>query len=146
MKILNKHALASFVLLAAAGLLAPAVAAAGEPQLDQAVQQGKDLFSHATFGGNGKVCESCHLAGGTKPGQLPNGKAIPSLNNAAAIFPRFNPKANKVVTLGEQVRNCVAKALQGNPPEYGSAELNAIVSYLTFLAQGKPVDMGGKPQ
>lgn len=120
--------------------------AAAGAQLDDAVQEGKDIFSHGTFGGNGKVCESCHLAGGAGPGRLPNGNALPSLANAATIFPRFNPKANKVITLEDQVRSCVAVALQGTPPEYGGEQLNALVSYVTSLSQGKTIDMGGRPQ
>ena len=91
-------------------------------------------------------CQSCHVDGGTGPGKLPNGTAIPSLSNAAAIFPRFNPRANKVVTLEDQLRNCIAGALQGKPPAYGSEQLTQLVSYVTSLAQGKPLDMDGKPQ
>ncbi len=146
MKAILKHPV--FALLAALGLylLAPQVASAYEPQLEKAVAQGKALFSRETFGGNGRVCESCHLAGGKEAGKLPNGNAIPSLANAGAIFPRFRAKDNKVVTLPDQIRACVAGALQGTPPAYGSEELNALVSYVTSLSQGKPIDIGGKPQ
>ncbi len=92
------------------------------------------------------TCQSCHVEGGAALGKLPNGTAIPSLSNAAAIFPRFNPKANKVVTLEDQLRNCIAGALQGQPPAYGSEQLTQLVSYVTSLAQGTPLDMDGKPQ
>jgi len=51
-----------------------------------------------------------------------------------------------VVTLADQIRSCAAMALQGTPPDYGGEELNALASYITSLAQGKPVDMGGTPQ
>ena len=138
----------AFALLAGLALfaLAPQIASAAEPQLEKAVEQGKSLFLHSTFGGNGKVCDACHLGGGKEQGKLPNGNAIPSLSNAAAIFPRYRAKDNKVVTLEDQVRSCIANALQGTPPAYGSEELTALVSYLTSLAQGKAIDMGGKPQ
>jgi thiosulfate dehydrogenase len=39
-------------------------AAAAEPQLEKAIQDGKALFVHETFDGNGMTCESCHLNGG----------------------------------------------------------------------------------
>lgn len=133
-----------FLFLAGLSLLSMSASAA-EPQLEKSIAQGKDLFMHSTLEGKGKFCESCHLAGGTEPGKLPNGNAIPSLNNAATIFPRYNKKANKVVTLEDQVRNCTSMGLQGNAPAYGSEELNSIVSYLTSLSMGKLVDMGGKP-
>ncbi len=129
-------------LLLAAGI--PALAA-GNP-LEAAIQDGKQVFSHETFGGKGKTCDACHSNGGVGPGKLPNGKMIPSLSNAAAIFPRFNPKAQKVVTLEDQIRACTKNALQGNPPDAGSEKLADLVAYLTSLSQGKPIDMGGKPQ
>ncbi len=119
---------------------------ASDAQLDKAIADGQNSFAHSTFNGNGKVCESCHVGGGKEAGKLPNGKAIPSLANAAAIFPRINQKSGKLVTLSDQVRNCSAMALQGTPPEYGSAELNSLVSYITSLAQGKAIDMGGMPK
>lgn len=117
-----------------------------EPHLEKAIEGGKALFFKETFGGNGQTCLSCHDAGGVGAGKMPNGNALPSLANAATIFPRFNPRANKVVTLEDQVRTCVAGALQGKPPAYGSEQMTQLVTYLTSLAQGKPVDMGGKPQ
>lgn len=129
-----------------AALLMSPPARAASPELDHAIAQGKDLFSHATFGGSGKVCESCHLGGGREAGRLPNGKALPSLTNAAAIFPRFQQRTGKVITLTDQIRSCASNALEGTPPEYGSTELNALASYITSLSQGKPVDMGGTPK
>jgi thiosulfate dehydrogenase len=120
--------------------------AAQDANLDKVIRHGKDLFTHATFGGSGRVCETCHISGGTVPGHLPDGKPIPSLNNAAAIFPRFKERLGRVVTLEDQVRSCTGAALEGTPPAYGSEELNALVTYVTSLSQGKPLDMGGKPQ
>lgn len=121
-------------------------AAATEPQLEKAIEGGKALFEHETFGGNGTTCQTCHLAGGLGPGVMPNGKAIPSLANAATIFPRFNPKTNEIVTLEDQLRHCIAGGLGGKPPAYGSEQLNQLVTYVTSLAQGKRLDMGGKPR
>jgi len=152
MKLVIRHdhktiALAAALLLSS-GLCALGIqkAAATEPQLEKAIQGGHALFVHETFGGNGKNCQSCHVNGGVGLGKLPNGTAIPSLSNAATIYPRFNPKANKVITLEDKVGNCIAGALRGNPPAYGSEQLSQLVSYVTSLAQGKPLDMGGKPQ
>lgn len=119
---------------------------AADTELDKMIAEGQKNYAHNTFKGNGRVCESCHVGGGKEAGKLPNGKAIPSLANAAAIFPRINMKSGKLVTLSDQVRNCAANALQGTPPEYGSEELNSLVAYITSLAQGKAIDMGGAPK
>ncbi|MDQ6950142.1 MAG: c-type cytochrome [Mariprofundales bacterium] len=130
-------------LLSVAGALP--IASMASP-LDQAVQNGKQLLMTATFAGNGRHCTSCHKAGGTTMGELPNGKAIPSLTNAAAIFPRYNKKRGAVLTLQNQVHNCVLGALHGTPPAYGSKEMVELISYLTSLSEGKAINMGGKPQ
>jgi len=152
MKLVIRHGRKTIALAAtlflSSGLCALGIqqAAATEPQLEKAIQGGQALFVHETFGGNGMNCQSCHVNGGVGPGKLPNGTAIPSLSNAATIFPRFNSKAEKVITLEDQVMNCIAGGLQGKPPTYGSVQLTLLVSYVTSLAQGKPLDMGGKPQ
>ncbi len=152
MKLVTTHgrkaiALAAALLLSS-GLCALGIQQAGatEPQLEKAIQGGQALFAHETFGGNGMTCQSCHVDGGIGSGKMPTGAAIPSLANAATIFPRFNPRANKVVTLEDQLRNCIAGALKGTPPAYGSEQLTQLVSYVASLAQGKPLDMGGKPR
>ncbi len=139
---LRALAATAFLSVAASTTAAPVA----DPQLEKAIQQGKDLFTHHTFNGNGRVCETCHLSGGTAPGRLPDGKAIPSLANAAAVFPRFKARQGKVFTLPDQIRSCTEAALEGRAPAYGSDELNALVAYVTSLSQGKAIDMGGKPQ
>jgi thiosulfate dehydrogenase len=121
-------------------------AAATEPQLEKAIQDGEALFVHETFGGAGNTCQTCHVEGGAGPGKSSKGGAIPSLANAATIYPRFNPKANKVDTLEDKIGHCIAGGLRGKPPAYGSEQMTQLVSYITSLAQGKPLNMGGKPQ
>lgn len=135
--------------LAGAGLaavLVPAPLRAADPPLQKAITRGADMFAHEKFGGSGRVCESCHLGGGLKAGRRPDGVAIPSLANAAAVFPRISEDDGHLITLSDQVRACVGGAIRGTPPAYGSDELNALVVYVTSLSQGKAIDMGGKPQ
>jgi thiosulfate dehydrogenase len=129
----------------AAVLLSSAIAAEIPAQLQSAAEQGKAIFMHPSFGGNGKACTSCHRHGGTGPGMLPDGTRLPSLTNAAAIFPRFN-KEGKLITIQDQVHACVSGAIKGTPPAYDSDKMRLLVVYLTSLAHGKPIDMGGKPQ
>jgi len=128
------------------GLCVPNVWAKGPDPLHAAIESGSHLFTTDTFGGRGMTCQSCHSGGGKIAGQLANGSKIPSLSNAAAIFPRFSPRFGKVITLEDQIRGCIAGGLGGKPPAYGSQKLNDLVSYLTFLSNGKPIDMGGKPK
>lgn len=130
--------------LAVAG--ASAGAAANADSLGQVVERGRDLFMTATFEGNGRHCNTCHKGGGTAMGELPDGKQLPSLGNAAAIFPRYDEEQHRVKTLQDQVQHCVLNALKGKPPAYDSAEMTELLTYLTSLSRGKPIDMGGKPQ
>jgi len=132
--------------VAIVGALAPLSAQALDPALAQAIARGKEHFLHDTFGGSGRVCDTCHRGGGMLPGRLPDGRAIPSLNNAAAIFPRVDDDDQTLITLADQVQHCVAGAIKGTPPAAGSDTLNSLVSYVTSLAQGKAIDMGAPPQ
>ena len=131
--------------LAAGMLLLNASAAkAVEPQLESAIARGEYSFTHNMFGGAGKVCASCHLGAGREQGRLPNGKEIPSLMNAAAIFPRI--RNGRLVTLSDQIRGCVENALNGTPPEYGGDELNDLTGYITSLSEGRAINLGGAPR
>src|ERR1019366_3024818 len=48
-------------------------AAATEPQLEKAIQDGEALFVHETFGGAGNTCQTCHVEGGAGPGKSSKG-------------------------------------------------------------------------
>ena len=113
--------------------------------LSDAVNQGQKLFQSETFGGNGKMCNSCHPDNGKSGSTFPDGKKIPALNNAAAIFPRFHARSEKVFTLSDQIRHCISE-FKGNPPEYGSVKLSALVTYISSLSEGQPIDLGGRPK
>jgi len=113
--------------------------------LSDAVSQGHQLFEKQTFGGSGRTCQTCHHEGGRGSTVLPNGVHKPAIAGAATYFPRFNPKVGHLLTLEDQVRRCVAGGLQGQPPAYDSAEMRAMIAYLTSLSQGKAINMGGKP-
>ena len=123
----------------------PAQAAITGP-LAKAVAQGKQIFLHDTFGGRGMTCNACHRGAGLTATVTPNGSRFPSLSNAVATFPRYSRRAGRVITLQDQIRGCVKGALGGTPPADDSLTMRALVSYLTSLSQGKPIDMGGKPK
>jgi thiosulfate dehydrogenase len=102
----------------------------------EAVKVGHELYMRETFGGV-RTCEACHTNGGRGPGKLPNGAAIPGLEGAAAMFPRFVPAAGRVVTLEQQLVKCIKGAEKGKPPALGSVALSDLAAYVTSLAKGK---------
>ncbi len=139
----------SFRLLAAASLGAALLLAASPVRaaspLAEAIAHGKDMFLHDTFGGNGHTCDTCHIGGGTVRGDV-NGHRFPSLRNAAAIYPLYNPREGMVLTLEEQMNHCIKGALNGKPPAYGSADMAALTAYVSSLAKGRPIHIGGQPK
>ena len=144
-----------------------AQASTASTALRQAVHAGARLFQEAHFGGHlqvplnaqaafasalsdqapaqntGITCATCHLHGGRTAGRLPDGRQIPSLRNAAAIFPRV--AHGRVVTLGHQIRHCVRQGLGGTAPAYGSAALVDLTAYLGALAHGQRIAIGTPP-
>ncbi len=137
----------------ALGLSTAAFASPASVALAQAVKEGAHIFNTDSFGsheqnfhGRHTTCSTCHIDGGRIMGRLPNGKRIPSLVNAVAIFPRYNPKMHKVITLETQIRSCVRNGLLGHPPAYGSQTMADLVSYLGSLAHGQRVMIGGMPR
>jgi thiosulfate dehydrogenase len=135
--------------LPAAGLVCLCVAARAEapPQaasLADATQQGAGLFTHESFGGSG-TCEACHLDGGHAQGKLPDGTAIPSLVGAAAHYPRYDNRSHAIVTLPQQIHNCIEGALQGKAPGFGSPHMVFLETYVTSLSRGTAMGPVTKP-
>jgi len=122
------------------------LAYAADPALQQAIERGANNFAHNGFAGNGRVCETCHVGGGMQPGHRPDGAPMPSLMNAAAVFPRMSRDGSGIITLSDQIHNCIDGAIEGKVPAYGSDELNSLALYVTSLSRGKPVEPGGQPK
>lgn len=94
--------------------------------IDQAAARGQHLFDHDTFGGT-RTCDACHTAGGT--GAL-------SLVGAAARFPKYNPKAHRVITLEQQITRCIQHSDGGKAPSADSTQMADLTAYLVKLSKG----------
>lgn len=135
---------AALLLTVALSFNAPHANAAITGALAKTVAQGKHIFTHDTFEGRGMTCQSCHTKDGLGPTIVPGSRMhAPSLSNAAAVFPRFKPRENKVITLEDEIHGCIQGALGGKAPAYDSATMRALTAYVSSLSQGKRVDMGG---
>ncbi|HUW97979.1 MAG TPA: hypothetical protein VMV40_03925 [Acidiferrobacter sp.] len=89
------------------------------------------------------TCATCHINGGETRGLLADGNRMASLRNAAAVFPRYSKKAHQVVTLASQIQRCVRVGILGHPPAAGSRTMVDLVSYLTWIARGQRMNIGG---
>jgi len=105
--------------------------------LGDAVRRGKLLVTRTKEElpenvGNGLHCTSCHLDGGTKPGAGP-------WVGLVGVFPEYRTRNAKVNTVEQRVNDCFERSMNGKPLPMESAEMNAIVAYMTWLSRDVPV-------
>lgn len=84
--------------------------------------------------GNKLTCSSCHLKAGLDP------KAASFLDIATA-YPAWSPREKRVITLEDRVLNCFMRSMNGVRPPNGSEVSVAMTTYITWLSQGKTMQM-----
>ena len=148
-------ALLGTALVIGAGTASAATAPAGKftatakvSSIDEAADQGAQIFANDTFGSKQTwvppnafsshvmTCAACHTDGGKSEGTTPAGAHLPSLIGAAAKYPKFKGKKHAVYTLERQIVHCVRAGIMGKPPGYNSPEMIDLVAYLTQLSKG----------
>jgi thiosulfate dehydrogenase len=72
------------------------------------------------------ACASCHLGAGTEPGTL-------SLLQSAAVYPRFSGRDGGVRDLVDRINGCMTRSMHGRELPRESAEMMAMVAYITSL-------------
>jgi thiosulfate dehydrogenase len=72
------------------------------------------------------ACASCHLGAGTEPGTL-------SLLRSAAVYPRFSGRDGGVRDLVDRINGCMTRSMDGRELPRESAEMIAMVAYITTL-------------
>ena len=100
------------------------------------VQLGARIFadtpgSAGKFVGNALSCKSCHLEGGQKEGALP-------LVAAEAMYPAFQKRAGRAMTIEERIQGCFERSENGSAPPAGSDVLTALTAYVRWLSDGEP--------
>ena len=121
--------------LAAAALFAtllPLAAARGEDRPSTPVpSRGLDLLTHTRlrlpkYDKSLLNCVSCHADGGTNPQALP-------WTGVAAKYPRYNPRAGRVLDLADRVNECFRRSLNGEALPKKSPAMMDILAYLSSL-------------
>ncbi len=96
-------------------------------EYEQMVNRGKELFSDPFFSANGKSCAECHAD---------------ATNTHPETYPKYRKSQKRVIQFWEMVNWCVTKAL-GNPPlAPDSAEMTALVAYITHENKGAALSPG----
>ncbi len=113
--------------------------------LDEAVARGKVLFGDVSLGTNGMSCNSCHIEGGTKPGQMGD-MNIPPFAQVRRKYPAYFPMAGRVMTLDQVVNFCVTTPLEGKALPWDDQRLADLAAYITsvnaMMKQGQGGQMG----
>jgi cytochrome c len=142
-RILVKSAAVVLILTAATVItgLASGTAKKENDTVPAGIERGKNLFN--TIG-----CTNCHVNGGTTEGKVPTAKGetpIPSLRGAAAHYPAVRGSTKILVTLGDQINQCLKGALQKEPFDCNSQEYVDLVAYLTSLSEGVQIRLQAGP-
>jgi thiosulfate dehydrogenase len=83
------------------------------------------------FTGNGLACNNCHFCAGNTLGGKNGGISLVGVTN---VYPRYSARSKSVITLKERLSNCFMRSMNGIAPSPNSAEMNAIVAYLSWIS------------
>lgn len=111
-------------------------------ELGVAIKQGKKLIDQTQSllpknVGNGLNCSSCHLSAGTVP------KTAPFVG-LWGVFPEYNSRDGKVVTLSQRINDCFERSMNGRPLSYTSDEMISMLAYMQWLSTGVPTGQSVK--
>ena len=101
-----------------------------------AIEQGRKIMNETQMllpknVGNALNCSSCHLKGGTVPGAAP-------FVGLWGVFPEYNLRDGKVVTLSQRINDCFERSMNGRPLSYTSDEMTNMLAYIKWLSTGVP--------
>lgn len=130
-----------------------------DEKLAEQVKLGYRIFMNTPkyaprYSGNDLSCTNCHLNGGQKERALP-------LVGVASLFPEYNKRAGRLISLEERVVGCFLRSMNGanaeaardagrhenaaaeTAPSPRSPEVLALSAYIAWLSEDQP--MGQKP-
>ena len=81
--------------------------------------------------GGAMSCASCHIGAGTTPNASP-------WYGMTGVTPTYQARSAKVESLAQRINNCFLRSENGVPLALDSAEMNALLAYMTFVSKGVP--------
>jgi thiosulfate dehydrogenase len=104
------------------------------------IRAGRLIFNQTpqyapSFVGNKLSCSNCHVRSGMEPFAAP-------MVGMPGLFPMYNTRAKKVISLEDRVQECFTRSENGHPLQYNGPEMIAVVSYIHWLSVGQ---VDGKP-
>jgi cytochrome c len=106
-------------------------------ELKASIERGMKLFNDPKVGTSGQTCNTCHMKGGTVPGQMGDKKlkAFDALNTK---YPMYWMMAKKVMTLDQVVNWCIVMPLKGEPLAWDDQKLTDLVAYCASVKPAPP--------
>jgi thiosulfate dehydrogenase len=80
-------------------------------------------------------CSACHSSSGIR-------QNAGSFLGIFALFPQYNNRAHRFITLEDRIAECFLNSMNGRPPSYTSREMIATVAYIAWLSRGAKVGVG----
>ncbi|WP_296244970.1 MULTISPECIES: c-type cytochrome [unclassified Psychrobacter] len=107
-----------------------------DDEFGAAVKRGLQLANHTYKElpdnvGNQLNCTSCHLGNGSEAFAAP-------WNGMPGIYPIYRSRGGRVNTIQERINGCFERSMNGKALDLGSDDMNAMVSYMSWLSQGLP--------
>ncbi|MCS6295837.1 MAG: c-type cytochrome [Nitrospira sp.] len=105
-------------------------------QRGEQIRLGYELVVHtqqfaAPYVGNRLTCANCHLDAGLDPNSA-------SYVGLSRVYPEYQARAGKVLTLADRVNECFVRSLNGKAIPQESHKLQAIVAYIEWLSKDVP--------
>ncbi len=101
-------------------------------ELKQSIERGKGLFIDASLGTTGMSCNSCHIEGGMKAGEMGDMK-IPPFTLVAKKYPGYFKMAEKVMTLDQVINWCILTPMEGTPLAWDDQRMADLASYVASV-------------
>ncbi|TXD96066.1 c-type cytochrome [Psychrobacter frigidicola] len=101
-----------------------------------AVRRGLQIANHTykelpNNVGNQLNCTSCHLGNGSEAYAAP-------WNNITSIYPVYRSRAGRINVIQERINGCFERSMNGKALDLGSDDMNAMVSYMSWLSKDLP--------
>ncbi len=84
----------------------------------------------AAYVGNRMSCNDCHIQSGTAKWASP-------MVGLPGIFPQFNQRAGRVISLAERIEDCFRRSENGRPLPMEGEEMAALLAYIQWVSQGQ---------
>lgn len=105
------------------------------PQGDE-IRYGAKLFEDTPwyapqYTGSALSCNSCHVQGGVAPYSAP-------VVGMTRIYPTYNSRARRVISLKERIQECFVRSENGRPLPDDGPEMRALLAYIGWLSKPQP--------